>query len=256
MKFGLKDKTIKKIHQVFSQYPAIEKATLYGSRAKGSFKKGSDIDLTLEGEDLTLSILHKIDNNLDDLLLPYTFDLSIFKHIDNPDLLNHIKQIGIVFYETHPRSFQMDQSVSDALVAHAQAEDPFECCGLLAGKDGIATEIYTITNLPSNDPSVIDLKVPPDRTLRYVMDPKEQITAFKQMRENGTELVAIYHSHTHSAAYPSETDIRLAFYPDVHYLIVSLEDKKKPHIRAFRIVDGKITEDEIILTDLSKNRTG
>ncbi|NOY85147.1 MAG: M67 family metallopeptidase [Nitrospirae bacterium] len=146
---------------------------------------------------------------------------------------------------------QMSSDISERMMAHAQKEDPYECCGLLAGKDGIATEIYEITNLPSDDPSIVDLKVPADRTLRYVMDPKEQITAFKLMRENGTELVAIYHSHTHSPAYPSETDIRLAFYPDVHYLIVSLEDKNKPHIRAFRIIERKITEDKIVLTDTS-----
>jgi len=99
MKFGLKEETIQKINQVFSQYPQIEKVMLYGSRAKGNFKPGSDIDLTLEGEGLTLSILHKIDDNLDDLLLPYTFDLSIFGHIDNADLIDHIKRVGVVFYQ-------------------------------------------------------------------------------------------------------------------------------------------------------------
>lgn len=150
-----------------------------------------------------------------------------------------------------PNTFQTTQQVSDAMTTHAQTEDPYECCGLLAGKEGVATEIYKITNLPSDDPSIVDLKVPADRTLRYVMDPKEQIAAFKQMRENGTELVAIYHSHTHSPAYPSETDLRLAFYPDVHYVIVSLEDKKSPNTRAFRIIDEKIHEDEILLSDAS-----
>ncbi len=98
MKFGLKILTIEKINTVFSQYPEVEKVVLYGSRAKGNFKNGSDIDLTLEGNNLSLSILYKIDNDLDDLLLPYTFDLSIFKHIDNADLIDHIKQVGVVFY--------------------------------------------------------------------------------------------------------------------------------------------------------------
>ncbi len=98
MKFGLKILTIEKINTVFSQYPEVEKAVLYGSRAKGNFKNGSDIDLTLEGKNLSLSILYKIDNDLDDLLLPYTFDLSIFKHIDNADLIDHIKRVGVVFY--------------------------------------------------------------------------------------------------------------------------------------------------------------
>ncbi len=99
MKFGLKEQTIEQIISVFSRYPEVEKVTLYGSRAKGNYKNGSDIDLTFEGEGLTLSMLHKIDNDLDDLLLPYTFDLSIFKHIDNTDLIDHIKRVGIIFYE-------------------------------------------------------------------------------------------------------------------------------------------------------------
>lgn len=130
-------------------------------------------------------------------------------------------------------------------MVHAKTDAPNECCGLLAGKDGIATEIYKISNLPSDDPSIIDLKVPENRELRYVMAPKEQISAFKQMRERGTELMAIYHSHTHSEAYPSATDVRLAFYPDVQYLIISLEDKNKPHMRGFRIVDENINEEDI-----------
>ncbi len=99
MKFGLKELTIEQINNIFSQYPEVEKVILYGSRAKGNYKNGSDIDLTLKGKDLSLSIIHKIDNDLDDLLLPYTFDLSIFKHIDNPDLIDHIKRVGVVFYE-------------------------------------------------------------------------------------------------------------------------------------------------------------
>ncbi len=142
-------------------------------------------------------------------------------------------------------AIQLTKEISDALIAHARAEAPNECCGLLAGTDKTATEIYKITNLPSDDPSIKNLNVPADRTLRYVMDPKEQITAFKQMREKKTALLAIYHSHTHSEAYPSATDVRLAFYPDVYYLIASLEDKNNPHIRAFTIVDENISETEI-----------
>ncbi len=252
MKFGLKESAIAQIQGVFSQYPQVEKAVLYGSRAKGNYKNGSDIDLTLEGKGLTLSILHKIDNDLDDLLLPYTFDLSIFDHIDSADLIAHIQRVGIVFYPSEKeeaKTFRLTETIYDALIAHAQADDPNECCGLLAGKAGVATEIYRIPNLPSDDPAVADLKVPEDRRLRYVMDPKAQIAAFKAMRENGTEMVAIYHSHTHSPAYPSATDVRLAFYPDVHYLIVSLEDKNKPHVRAFRIVKETIHEEAIETID-------
>lgn len=100
MKYGLQDATIQSIWTVLSRYPQVERAILYGSRAKGNHKNGSDIDLTLcGGEDLTLSVLCKIMGELDDLLLPYTFDLSIRSHINDPGLTEHIDRAGVVFYE-------------------------------------------------------------------------------------------------------------------------------------------------------------
>lgn len=98
-RFGLKQSTIGKIASVFSQYPEIEKAVLYGSRAKGNYRHGSDIDLTLIGDTLSHAQLSRIETQIDDLLLPYSVDLSLFKHIDNPDLVDHIKRVGVVFYE-------------------------------------------------------------------------------------------------------------------------------------------------------------
>ncbi|MCX6270799.1 MAG: nucleotidyltransferase domain-containing protein [Bacteroidetes bacterium] len=98
MKFGLKDDIIQKIQQVFAAFPQVEEVILYGSRAKGNFRPGSDIDLTLKGEGLNLSVVNKISMTLDDLLLPYIFDLSVFHHIDNKDLLTHIQRVGIIFY--------------------------------------------------------------------------------------------------------------------------------------------------------------
>jgi predicted nucleotidyltransferase len=98
MMYGLKPETIKAILAVFEKYVAVEKAIPYGSRAKGTYLPGSDIDLTLEGEGLDLYILHKIETDLDDLLLPYKIDLSLLKHIRNPELVQHIKRIGIDFY--------------------------------------------------------------------------------------------------------------------------------------------------------------
>ncbi|MFQ5596829.1 MAG: M67 family metallopeptidase [Nitrospiria bacterium] len=133
----------------------------------------------------------------------------------------------------------------DTMILHANSEKPNECCGLLAGKDRSVTEIHPISNLPAEDPSILDLNVPSDRRFRYVMDPKEQIACFKKMRENGTELLSIYHSHPASPAYPSATDVRLAFYPDVHYVIISLEKHDRPVVRAFRIVEEAITEEAI-----------
>jgi predicted nucleotidyltransferase len=104
MKYGLPEHVLQKIRAVFARYPQVTKAILYGSRAEGSHKNGSDIDLTLcGGADLTLSTLHRIADDLDDLLLPYTFDLSIFHHISDPDVLGHIERVGVTLYEKEPR---------------------------------------------------------------------------------------------------------------------------------------------------------
>ena len=99
MEFGLKEETINKIIGVFSRFKEVEEAILYGSRAKGNFKPGSDIDLTLIGKELKLRILNNISLELDDLLLPYSFDLSIFHQILDPDVIEHIERVGVVFYK-------------------------------------------------------------------------------------------------------------------------------------------------------------
>lgn len=97
--YGLKDIHIKKMHAVFLIYSNIEKVIIYGSRAKGNYRTGSDIDLALVGDSLDLSTLFKIENEIDDLLLPYKIDLSIFHKIENHALLEHINRVGKVFYE-------------------------------------------------------------------------------------------------------------------------------------------------------------
>jgi predicted nucleotidyltransferase len=97
MKFGLKQNTIESISSVFEKYPQIEKVVIYGSRAKGNYRNGSDIDLTCIGQNLDLKSLHAIENELDDLLLPYSIDLSIFHHISNNDLIEHIERVGKFF---------------------------------------------------------------------------------------------------------------------------------------------------------------
>lgn len=99
MRFGLAEKTIDKINTVFSGHPAIEKAVLYGSRAKGNYRPGSDIDLTLYGDALASSELDEIITELDELLLPYRVDLSIFDAIDHAKLREHIDRMGVVFYQ-------------------------------------------------------------------------------------------------------------------------------------------------------------
>ena len=99
MKFGLNKTTIEKICSVFARFPQIEKAVLYGSRAKGNFKPGSDIDLTLHGGALTGDLRSAIASALDDLLLPYTIDLSVFDDLDHVQLREHIERVGVVFYQ-------------------------------------------------------------------------------------------------------------------------------------------------------------
>jgi predicted nucleotidyltransferase len=104
VKYGLSDDSIQKIQAVFVTFPQIEKAVIFGSRVKGNYKKGSDIDLTLHGAELTTKLLHKIEDELDDLLLPYTIDLSVFDLISDPDFIDHILRVGQVFYEKKARS--------------------------------------------------------------------------------------------------------------------------------------------------------
>jgi uncharacterized protein len=99
LSFGLKETTIEKIKGVLARYPEIEKAVLYGSRAKGNYRNGSDIDLTLMGDGLTHNQLLRIEMEIDDLLLPYKVDLSLYRQIENSDLLEHIDRVGITFYQ-------------------------------------------------------------------------------------------------------------------------------------------------------------
>ena len=102
MKFGLQETIIAKICAVFARYPQVEKARIYGSRAKANYKNGSDIDLTLYGgNDLTMDVLYKIMTEIDDLLLPYTIDLSIFHDLSDPDFIDHIQRVGVTFYDNN-----------------------------------------------------------------------------------------------------------------------------------------------------------
>lgn len=99
MKYGLKEDNIKDITNIFLKHSKVKKAILYGSRAKGNFRTGSDIDVTLVGENLNLKELNKISLDLDELYLPYSFDISIFEKIQNKELIEHINRVGIIIYE-------------------------------------------------------------------------------------------------------------------------------------------------------------
>lgn len=97
--FGLQKQDIQKINAIFEQFETVLEVILYGSRAKGNFKNGSDIDLTIIDNNLNFSQLIDIESKLDDLLLPYKIDLSQKKHITNNDLIKHIEKIGKIFYK-------------------------------------------------------------------------------------------------------------------------------------------------------------
>jgi [CysO sulfur-carrier protein]-S-L-cysteine hydrolase len=127
---------------------------------------------------------------------------------------------------------KIPRSIYDEMLEHAREEVPNECCGILGGKDGEATSLYRATNAEQSP-------------LRYTLDPNDlfRIT-FREIPERDEEMLAIYHSHTASPAYPSQTDINLATYPDAVYLILSLSDDEQP-LRGFRIDDGQVTEVEL-----------
>lgn len=101
MRFGLKEEDIQAINTILANHQEVEKELLYGSRAKENFKPASDIDLTLQGEAIDRTLLNKISWELDDLLLPYTFDLSIHHHLNDAELLEHINRIGVLFYSVN-----------------------------------------------------------------------------------------------------------------------------------------------------------
>jgi proteasome lid subunit RPN8/RPN11 len=126
----------------------------------------------------------------------------------------------------------LERRYVDEMVAHAIADAPNECCGIIAGKDGRATKLYRAKNAEASP-------------YRYSVDPKELFRINRECDENGWEFYVVYHSHTMSEARPSPTDVRLAFWPEAYYVLVSLADKDKPVVRAFRIVDGEVSEEPI-----------
>ncbi len=127
---------------------------------------------------------------------------------------------------------RIPKTIYDQILAHAAAEAPMECCGLLAGRNGTVDTIYPMTNADHSP-------------VRYMIDPKEQFAAIKDMRAKEIDLLAIYHSHPATEAYPSTTDVRLAYYPDAVYIILSLQDPARPVMNAYRIVENKITTEEL-----------
>ena len=101
MQFGLSEQTIEKIISVFAKHPEVEKVVLYGSRAKGTYKPGSDIDLTLYGNEISLKQKNRMLDELEELDLPYSIDLSVFNQLSHVQLRDHIDRVGVVFYARH-----------------------------------------------------------------------------------------------------------------------------------------------------------
>lgn len=126
---------------------------------------------------------------------------------------------------------RMSQALFDEMVAHARADAPNECCGMIASANGAAVSLYRARNAAASP-------------LRYEIDGAEQYRIQMAIDDAGHDLGAIYHSHTRSAPYPSQTDINLAFYPDALYVIIGLAGGE-PEVRAFQIRDGQVAEAEL-----------
>lgn len=125
---------------------------------------------------------------------------------------------------------RIDRQMLAEIVAHAREEAPDECCGMIGARDGRAVSLYRARNAEASP-------------LRYVVHPQDQFRIMEQMDEHGEELGAIYHSHTGSPAYPSQTDVNLAEgWPDPLYVICSIADPDSPEVRAFTIRDRAIEE--------------
>jgi proteasome lid subunit RPN8/RPN11 len=128
---------------------------------------------------------------------------------------------------------RIDRELYDEMVAHARADAPNECCGMVASRDGEAVKVYPATNTAASP-------------LRYEIDGAEQYRIQIEIDDADLDLGAIYHSHTRSAPYPSQTDINLAFYPEALYVIVGLAGDE-PEVRAFSIRDGQVSEAELLV---------
>jgi len=129
---------------------------------------------------------------------------------------------------------RISKRLLDEMIEHLKGEQPNEGCGILAGRDGEVKKIFKMTNTDASPYS-------------YLADPREQIKAMKEMRRLNLEMVGIYHSHPSTPAYPSQRDIEMAFYPEACYVIVSFQNPEAPQVRAFRIEEGKVKEEKIMI---------
>jgi proteasome lid subunit RPN8/RPN11 len=130
---------------------------------------------------------------------------------------------------------EIDRRFYDEMVEHGLAGFPNEACGLLVGKEGLPIKFFAMKNRDGSP-------------VTYRLDPKEQLQVFEEMDGEGWDLLGIFHTHTHSEAYPSETDRKQAFYPEAYHLVMSLSDRRHPELRAFRIAEGdEVTEEKLVI---------
>ena len=127
-------------------------------------------------------------------------------------------------------AMRIGRALLDEIVAHAREEAPNECCGMLAGGDGTATRIYRARNAEASP-------------FRYTIHPQDQIRIMTEIEERGEEVAAIYHSHTRTAPYPSQTDINFAAnWPGVEWIIVGLASGEPPQVRSYLIDGAEVRE--------------
>ena len=133
--------------------------------------------------------------------------------------------------QANARTIRITEAVRVAIEEHALKSRPAECCGLLSGRDSVITDVHRMRN-DSDKPES-----------RYFATPEDLFAATRRMREAGQSLLGVYHSHPRTSAYPSASDVEMAFYPEAFYFIISLEPRVE--LRAFKIEGSKIEEVEI-----------
>jgi len=129
---------------------------------------------------------------------------------------------------------QLRAGAWEALVAHARAEAPLECCGLLLGTPALVEDAHRATNIRHS-------------TTTYLVDPADHFAAIRRARAEGRGVVGAYHSHPRSPAVPSPTDVREAHDPDFVYLIVSLADPRTPEVRGYRLSAEELVEVPLVV---------
>ncbi len=127
---------------------------------------------------------------------------------------------------------RIPKTILQGMVEHAKRESPLECCGILSGKEKTVQKAFELKNTEESP-------------VQYSMSPRDQMKVFEEMERESMEMVAVYHSHPHTIPFPSETDVKLAFYPDISSIIISLKERENPVIKAFQIGKEAIYLEEI-----------